>query len=102
MRTDRRYAAALRSLALVFSAALAAASGAAAQEVDDCLACHSDDTLTAERDGVEISALVDGERFAASRHSGLACVDCHQDLVDQGDGHGGAVQGAAQGAALRW
>ncbi len=42
-------------------------------------------------DGREVSAFVDGERYAASRHGDLACVDCHADLVDLGDGHGDDV-----------
>ncbi len=59
------------------------------QSIDECLACHSDETLTATHDGREISAHVDGKAFAASIHgsAGLACVDCHADLVGKGDGH---------------
>lgn len=62
-------------------------TGAAAQAPEECLACHSDDSLTATRDGVEISAFVAQEAWAASIHRDLACVDCHVDLVDQGGGH---------------
>ena len=73
----------------VLSAAivLSAAAGARAQTVEDCLACHSDDTLTATRDGREVSAFIDGAKFAASAHADLACVDCHTALEGQGDGH---------------
>jgi len=62
---------------------------ARAQSVEDCLACHSDESLTATRNGREVSAFVDEAKFAASIHgeAGLACVDCHAALVDQGDGH---------------
>jgi predicted CXXCH cytochrome family protein len=68
--------------------ALAAISGAAAaQSVDDCLGCHSDDSLTATRGGRQVSAYVDGKKFAASAHADLACVDCHADLAGKGDGH---------------
>lgn len=74
------------TVALLAFAALA--TGAAAQSIDECLACHSDDSLTAVRDGHEVSAYVDGESFAASRHRDLACVDCHTDFTGQGDGHG--------------
>lgn len=75
-------------LAALAAAGIALAAGAArAQSVDDCLACHSDDSLTAVRGGTEVSAFVDGERFASAIHRDLACVDCHTDLSGQGDGH---------------
>jgi predicted CXXCH cytochrome family protein len=63
------------------------AGAAAAQPIDDCLACHSDDSLTATRGGREISAFVDEATFRASLHGRLSCVDCHVDLAGQGDGH---------------
>lgn len=53
-----------------------------AQETADCLECHDDDTLTAERDGVERSMFVDPDVFDESVHSFLECVDCHEDLID--------------------
>jgi len=71
--------------------ALAACAGlagtpAAAQSVDDCLACHADADLTGTRDGGEISVHVDGELFAGSVHGALDCVGCHADLEGT-DGH---------------
>ena len=65
----------------------ALAAPALAQTADDCLACHSDESLVATRDGAEIPAFVDGARFSASIHGELACVDCHRDLAERGDGH---------------
>jgi len=81
---------ALRRGRLALALLLAAAAGslpAAAQTAEDCLACHSDDSLTATRGGEEVSAFVDGDKFAASKHADLACVDCHADLAGKGDGH---------------
>jgi len=77
------------ALRLAFAAAVFFTPATRAQSADDCLACHSDDSLTATRNGREVSAFVDGEKFVASIHgeAGLACVDCHAALVDQGDGH---------------
>ncbi len=69
--------------ALVF----ATAAPVLAQSAEDCLACHSDDSLTATRHGKEVSAFVDGEKLEASKHADLACVDCHADLAGKGDGH---------------
>jgi len=45
---------------------------------DDCLGCHSDTTLT-RADGRSVA--VDPEKFAASIHGGLECVNCHVDLA---------------------
>ena len=77
-----------RRLAVALALAGAAlAAGAAAQTAEECLACHSDDTLTATRHGKQVSAFVDGDKLAAGAHAGLACVDCHDDLTGKGDGH---------------
>lgn len=92
MRTEllRLPTPALRRGRLALALLLAAAAWslpAAAQTAEDCLACHSDDSLTATRGGEEVSAFVDGDKFAASKHADLACVDCHADLAGKGDGH---------------
>jgi predicted CXXCH cytochrome family protein len=71
---------------------LAGSLPGAAQSAEDCLACHGDAEMTATRDGREISAYVDGEAFAKSVHGDFACVDCHEDLADQGDGHDDVVK----------
>ena len=77
-------------LVLSFAALLALpaiiALPARAQTVDDCLACHSDETLTGTRGGREISVHVPEKAFSASVHGGLACIDCHQDLAGT-EGH---------------
>jgi cytochrome b subunit of formate dehydrogenase len=47
----------------------------------DCLACHSDATLSHEVDGKPVSLAVDEGRFNNSIHgSMLGCVDCHDDV----------------------
>ena len=49
-----------------------------AQEIDDCLACHDDEELTAERDGREVSLYIDLDRYQKSIHRDLECIDCHK------------------------
>ena len=47
----------------------------------DCLACHSDSTLTTEVDGKTVSLYVDAAKLKPSIHGAmLACVDCHTDV----------------------
>ena len=47
----------------------------------DCLACHSDATLTTEANGKQVSLYVDGSKLKHSIHGDLfACVDCHKDV----------------------
>ncbi len=47
----------------------------------DCLACHSDPTLTTEVNGQQVSLYVDGNKLKHSIHGNLfACVDCHTDV----------------------
>ncbi len=50
------------------------------QENSDCLMCHEDKSLTAERQGKMISLFVDQRRFSQSVHADLSCVTCHVDL----------------------
>ena len=52
-----------------------------AQENDDCLMCHGDNTLTGKKDGKAFSVFVDGKKLASSVHSGIQCIDCHADLA---------------------
>jgi cytochrome b subunit of formate dehydrogenase len=54
------------------------ASGAIAQSVEDCLACHSDTELTTERKGREVSLFADHSILQKSSHAKLACVSCHR------------------------
>ncbi len=47
---------------------------------DDCLACHSDKTLTTKRSNRTVSLFVDGKKFSSSVHGSLGCTACHADL----------------------
>jgi cytochrome b subunit of formate dehydrogenase len=48
---------------------------------DDCLACHSDQTLTKEEIGKKVSLAVDGDKLSHSIHGSMfSCVDCHKDV----------------------
>ena len=47
----------------------------------DCLACHSDNTLTKDVNGKPASLFVDEAKFKHSIHGGMfACGDCHKDV----------------------
>jgi len=71
----------LSSVVFTFIALLAPAG---AQEVEDCLGCHSDADLTGTRDGEEIPVFVDEAAYGSSVHGDMTCVDCHADLVGDG------------------
>ncbi len=58
---------------LIFSALVGAASN------EDCLQCHSDAKLAAERKGQTISLFVDGKKFSRSVHKKIECIGCHED-----------------------
>jgi uncharacterized protein with PIN domain len=58
-----------------------------AQEAADCLACHSDPDLKAERKGRSVSLHVSEKAYAASIHGGLACISCHAELQGMEGGH---------------
>lgn len=47
---------------------------------EECLACHSDPSLTTEINGKQVSLGVDDAKFKASIHSAMSCVDCHNDI----------------------
>lgn len=47
---------------------------------EDCMSCHSDDSMTYERKGKEISLFVNEDSFAHSVHADIQCVDCHTDF----------------------
>ena len=55
---------------------------------DDCLACHSDKSMTTKRGGRTVSLFVDGKKFASSVHSPLSCTSCHADLEGKELPHG--------------
>ena len=51
----------------------------------DCLACHSDASLTADENGKTVSLFVDQNKLKHSVHGktpglGFTCVDCHKDV----------------------
>ncbi len=58
----------------------APAKAAAKMSNDDCLACHSDPTLTKDENGKPVSLHVDDAKFKNSVHSIYGCTDCHTDI----------------------
>lgn len=44
---------------------------------DDCLACHSDESLNMEKNGKTLSLFVDEKVLGVSPHKKLECVSCH-------------------------
>jgi formate dehydrogenase gamma subunit len=48
-----------------------------AQVNDQCLACHSDESLTTERNGKTVSLHVKPDHLAKSPHAKLVCTACH-------------------------
>ncbi len=48
----------------------------------DCLECHSDEELTTERHGKEISLHVDPAKFGKSIHGEQGCISCHADIEE--------------------
>src|ERR1035437_1924337 len=47
----------------------------------ECLACHSDQTLTTDVNGRKVSLYIDAGKMKQSVHGGtFACVDCHKDV----------------------
>jgi len=70
------------ALTLLLAAPIARPSSPPPQSpsTDDCLACHSDKTLTAKRGARTVSLFVDGKKFSSSVHGPLGCTACHADL----------------------
>ncbi len=50
---------------------------APAQSDEDCLGCHSDESLTMERNGKEVSLFVNDAHLKSSPHAKLKCISCH-------------------------
>ena len=66
---------------LTLSSAASAKKEPAKPTADECLACHSDATLTHDVDGKPASLHVDPQGFKDSIHGSLfTCVDCHTDV----------------------
>ncbi len=49
-----------------------------ARPAEDCLACHGDPSMTAERRGKTVSLYVDAAVLKRSPHGSLDCLDCHE------------------------
>ena len=49
-------------------------------QIEDCLMCHEDQSLSKERDNKVVSLFVSEQKFKASVHADLECVDCHMDF----------------------
>ncbi len=73
MRYAGRYLAGL----FLFAAFAFPASDVEAQSRDECLACHSDKSLTMEKKGKQVSLYVEPEVLDKSPHRKLVCVACH-------------------------
>ncbi len=73
-------------LVFVFGAQGFAQKKAAAQPKftnADCLACHSDPSMTKDENGKQVSLAVDEKKFTSSIHGQMfQCVDCHTDIKD--------------------
>jgi len=51
--------------------------GTFAQTKQDCLSCHSDQSLVMSKYGKDISLYVDEKQYNNSIHKDFACIDCH-------------------------
>jgi len=58
-----------------------------AQSDEDCLMCHGDPDLTAERNGRTVSMYVDTNIFEGSVHHNNTCASCHVDAAAEGFPH---------------
>ena len=65
----------LLSLTIGLSVPILAAYG---QSTEECLGCHGDRSLTAERKGRQVSLFVDEKVFSGSTHADLGCEGCHE------------------------
>lgn len=54
---------------------------------DDCLDCHTDESLTTEKNGETISLFVDMAGFQKTVHVDNGCISCHEDAGDAEDEH---------------
>ncbi len=69
---------------LLSTIAVAAPKGvpktAAKMSSEECLACHSDPTLSKDENGKPVSLHVDDAKFKSGIHSMFGCTDCHSDV----------------------
>lgn len=83
IRFGRRLPGTAFALILAFLCLFPAVLSAKAPSNAECLACHSDSSLSTEVNGKPRSLFVDDAKFKASIHGGMfACVDCHDDLKE--------------------
>ncbi len=68
------------------------AIGVQAQTKEDCLTCHSDSSLTMERNGKQVSLYVSGIALEKSTHRRLVCVACHAGFDAQNVPHKDKIQ----------
>ena len=61
-------------------------SAFAQDDAETCLSCHEDEELTGfNAAGDSISVYFPVDKFSASVHEGMECVDCHVDLEGNED-----------------
>jgi cytochrome b subunit of formate dehydrogenase len=73
----------LQSVALILFAGTCTAHAAQKPTNADCLACHSDATMTTDEGGKKISLYVDEGKLKHSIHGSMfSCVDCHTDVKE--------------------
>lgn len=78
----------VRALAVLMLVLLCRAERGAAQENEECLACHADVTLTVERGARTVSLFVSEKKLGGSAHAAQPCVACHLDLAGKEFPHG--------------
>jgi cytochrome b subunit of formate dehydrogenase len=70
-----------------FILAISVTHAAMGQSIDDCLMCHSDTSLSMEREGKNISIFADRSILHRSVHSKFVCVACHTGFDPQNVPH---------------
>ncbi|MBI2427878.1 MAG: cytochrome b/b6 domain-containing protein [Ignavibacteriales bacterium] len=68
----------VRCVALPVGLVLLCVGSVTAQDKSECLACHEDQSLTAEKNGKAHSLFLDDKKFSKSIHNDLQCVSCHE------------------------
>lgn len=75
------------SFAILLSTFSLTVGSAFALTNDDCLGCHGDTAMTAEKDGNTISLYVDETTYKQTVHAENGCVSCHVEAEVAGDEH---------------
>ncbi len=69
------------TLAFSFLASVSALRAEHKLKNEDCLACHSDSTLSKEENGKTVTLFVNGDKLKHSLHGSMfSCIDCHKDV----------------------